>query len=612
MNGDEFIREKLDLVPLDPGVYLWKDESGKIIYVGKAKVLRHRVRQYFQRPEEKDSKTRLLVAHIADLDWIVTHSEKEALILESTLIKKHTPRYNVRLRDDKRFISLQLDLGHPFPRLNVVRKVKRDGNIYYGPFSDARAVRETLRFINAVFLLRKCSDRNFSGRQRPCLQYQIGRCRAPCVGYIDQTQYRGFIEEVKLFFAGRMSELLPALTAEMQEAAAALEFEAAARLRDRIAAIEKTLEKQRMVAHGKGDRDVFGLYREGAAVVVCQLFVRGGSLTGQRIYPFRNIEDDDDAILRQLIGVYYSGDNFLPEQILLPPDAEESVTVLADWLGEVAGRKVELRTAQRGEGKELVALAATNARRHFEAQRGALVTSADVLGETQEKLQLPRLPDVIECFDVSNLQGKQAVASQVRFVQGEPDRRGYRRYRIRTKDSPDDYTMMREALTRRLTRGRDAGDLPDLLLIDGGKGHLAVAVAVLAELGLVDQPVAAITKIKDLEPDDPGPEDKIYLPGRKNALTFKAGSNVLHLLQRIRDEAHRFAIEYHRLLRSKALTASELDEIPGLGPEKKKDLLRAFGSVARIREADREALRQAPGIGPKLASTIYEHLHPDD
>jgi excinuclease ABC subunit C len=612
MTRDDRLRRKIDDAPTDPGVYLWKDANGKIIYVGKAKVLRNRVRQYFQNIEDKDVKTRLLLAHIADVDWLVTSTEKEALILEATLIKRHLPRYNIRLRDDKRFISLRIDMSHPFPRLYIARKVKRDGGRYFGPFSNAKAARETVRFIDANFMLRKCSDANFAARERPCLQHQIRRCYAPCVGYIVRERYMGLVEEVTMFFAGRLQELLDDLRADMGEAATALDYENAARLRDRIAAIERTLEKQRAAAHGRGDRDVFGLHREGAALVICQLYVRAGSIVGQRVYPFKNIEDEDGQALRQLIGVYYTGDNLLPEQVLLPVEPEGGTEALADWLSDLAGRNVEVRVPQRGEGKDLIDIANTNARRHLEARRDTLLAAADTLADLQTKLGLPRLPETIECFDVSNVQGKLAVASQVRFTQGEPDKKGYRRYRIRLKDEPDDYAMLREALTRRLRRGVLEGDLPDLLLIDGGKGHLNVALAALAECGVDDQPTASIAKVKDLAPDDVSPTDKIYTPGRKNEISFKPESHAFRLLQRIRDETHRFAIEYHRLLRSKQLAASELDEIEGIGPEKKRALLKALGSVKRIREAEIAALAEVPGIGPTLAKAIHHHFRGDE
>jgi excinuclease ABC subunit C len=609
MTPDETLQKKIDDTPLDPGVYLWKDATGRVIYVGKAKALRHRVRQYFQRIEEKDPKTQLLLRHIADLDWIVVGSEKEALILEATLIKKYFPRYNVRLRDDKRFISLRLGMNHPFPRLYVARKAKRDGSFYFGPFSDARAARETLRFIDSAFMLRKCEDANFASRQRPCLQYQIRRCYAPCVGYIDGPQYAALVDEVKLFFAGRLQDLLPSLREQMADQSAALEFEAAGRLRDRIQAIERTLEKQHAQAHGRGDRDVYGLHRAGAALVIAQVFVRSGAIVGQRVYPFKNIEDDDAQALRQLIGVYYTGDNVVPAQVLLPVEPEGGSEPLADWLGDLAGRKVEVRVAQRGEGRDLVEIAEANARRHFEARRSSLLAAADVLADLQDKLQLPSAPEVIECFDISNVHGKQAVASQVRFTQGEPDKSGYRRYRIRLKEESDDVGMMREALTRRLTRGVRESDLPDLLLVDGGRGQLHAAMAVLDDVCPTGLPVAAITKIKDLAPGEVAAKDKVYLPGRKNAVTFRAESHALHLLQRIRDEAHRFAIAYHRLLRAKKFTASELDEIPGVGPEKKKNLLKHFGSLKRVREAAVAELAEAPGIGPELAQAIHSHLH---
>jgi len=604
------LQAKIETAPKTPGVYFWKDETGQIIYIGKAKVLYNRVRSYFQRVEEKDPKTRLLVRHIADLDWLVTGSEKEAVILEAALIRQHLPRFNLALRDDKNFISLKLDLSHPFPRLYVVRKAARDGNLYYGPFSNARAIRQTLHFINTVFQLRKCTDRNFAARRRPCLQHQIGRCHAPCVGSIDQERYARIVEEVRLFFTGRITEILPNLEREMRECAAALKYEEAARVRDRLQAIRASLEKQRIVAHGRGDRDAFGMHRDGAALVICQLFVRGGVLTGNRVYPFKDAPEEDASVLRQLLGVYYAQDTVIPGQILLPLEPEGGLALLSEWFGELAGNAVELRVAQRGEGRELTALAAENARQYLEARHATLIDAADVSAEIMHKLGLPRAPETIECFDVSNLQGKQPVAAAVRFRRGEPEKSGYRRYKIRGKDEPDDYAMLREALTRRLTRGREDDDLPDLLLIDGGKGQLGVAVAVLEELEIRDQMVAAITKIRDLPPGDPGPTDKIHVPGRKNAVHFRANSHALRLLQRIRDEAHRFAITHHRLLRSKNLSGSELDAVPGLGAAKKKALLKTFGSVKRIKEAGEAELTQAPGIGGKLAAVVYRHLHP--
>lgn len=602
------LEQKLQLVPTDPGVYLWKDENGGILYVGKAKVLRNRVRSYFQRTDELDPKTRVLVSRIRDVDWIVTDSEKEALILENTLIKKHRPRYNVLLKDDKRFLCVRLALGHDFPRLYVVRRIKRDGDAYFGPFDNATAVRETLRFLNTNFPLRKCSDHQFATRTRPCLQHQIGRCHAPCVGLIDKESYAQLVRQVRSFFAGRYQEVIAALTAQMQERSTAMAFEEAARLRDRVRAIEATLQKQKVVDPSLIDRDVFGLYREGAAVVVCQMYIRNGAITGQRTFALSNVERDDASLLAQVLGRFYSEDVFIPRQVLAPVEPDGGLELYAQWLEERAGHRVELRLPQRGEAKQLVEMATNNALRQFTVRRSQLISREAVLEEIRERLHLPRTPETIECFDVSNVSGKLAVASLVRFANGEPDKAGYRRYRIRLRDEPDDYAMMHEALTRRIGRGVAEGGLPDLLLIDGGKGHLNVAREVLRALNLPDQPVASIAKVKDLAPGDQSAKDKIYLPERKNPVNLKANSNALHLLQRIRDEAHRFAIEYHRTLRSKKMVGSVLDDIPGLGAEKKKALLKTFGTIKAVKAAGIEELQQAPGIGPRLAQTIYGHL----
>lgn len=603
------LEEKLKRVPRDPGVYLWKDERGKVLYVGKAKVLRNRVRSYFQRVDDKDIKTRLLVARIRDVDWIVTDSEKEALILEATLIRKHKPHYNIKLRDDKRFITIKLGMRHPFPRLYVVRRVKRDGDVYYGPFSQAQPARETLRFLNSAFTLRKCSDRQFASRKRPCLQHQIGRCHAPCVGNITSEQYAKIVDRVRAFFSGRLSEVISDLTAEMQAHSKALEFEKAAHIRDRIAAIEQTLEKQKAADVSLDDRDVFGIYREGTAMVICQLYIRGGAVTGQRTFPFKNVEEDNATVLSQLLSLYYFEDAFIPAQILLPLEPEGGSELYLDWLSELAGKRIQMRVPQRGEAKQLVEMAARNAERQFAVRKSQLISKETVLTEIQRKLHLPHPPETMECFDVSNISGTLAVASLVRFAGGEPDKSGYRRYRLRLKNEPDDYAMMREVLTRRISRGINEGNLPDLLLIDGGKGHLNVALTVLAEHEVTNQPLAGIAKIKDRRPDDLGPEDKIYLPGRKNPVNLKKGSNELLLLQRLRDESHRFANEYHRRLRSKKMVASELDIIPGLGTAKKKALIKTLGSIKAIRQASVEQLTQAPGIGLKLAQTIVQHFH---
>ena len=356
------------------------------------------------------------------------------------------------------------------------------------------------------------------------------------------------------------------------------------------------------------DCDVFGLHRAGAAVVAVCLFVRNGAIIGQRVFPFKGIEDDSPVILAQLLGQYYSQDNYIPREVLVPFEPEGGAELFAEWLTELSGKKTALRAPQRGEGRELADIAALNAERQFQVRQHQLLSVDDVLDELRAKLHLPRAPETIECFDISNISGKLAVASLVRFVEGEPEKSGYRRYRLRLKDEPDDYAMMHEVLSRRIARGVTEQNLPDLLLVDGGKGQLNIAREVLAEHQLDAQPLAAIAKIKDLEPGDAGAHDKIYLPGRKNAVTFHAHSNALLLLQRVRDESHRFALDYHRLLRSKKITASVLDEIPGLGEVKKKALLRAFGSVKRIREASAEELAAAPGIGPKLAEMIRRHL----
>ncbi|MCB9479712.1 MAG: excinuclease ABC subunit UvrC [Deltaproteobacteria bacterium] len=602
----DVIEEKLKLVPAKPGVYLWKDRDGIVLYVGKAKVLRNRVRSYHQQIRNKDLKTQLMVSRAEDLDWIVTDSEKAALLLENTLIKKFRPRYNIMLRDDKNFLSIRLSMRDDFPRLYLVRKIKRDGSIYYGPFSDARSARATFSFLNKFFPLRECTDREFASRTRPCINYQIGRSSGPCCGMISKEDYAKIVKQVRLFFEGKGEELVREVEADMERASEDLRFEDAARLRDLVYALRRTLQKQQAETPDLADRDIFGLYREGASGVVLAIFVRAGKTIGQRAFPFTQQEDDDNELIAQVIQQYYADENFVPAEVITPEPLGEMEGAMAEWLADLRGAKVKLIAPQRGDKVRMVDVATENARQQFELRRHRLADTRDVLDAVAKALNLPRLPIVVECFDISNVQGRQAVGSQVCFVDGQPSKDRYRRYKIRTKDTPDDYAMMREVLTRRVSRAIEENDWPDLMLIDGGRGQLAVAKAVLDELDVHHQPIAAITKIRVQDPDNPGPEDMAYIPGRKNPVTFRRGSTTLFFLQRIRDEAHRFALEYHRKLRGKAQTFSALDDIEGVGPARRKALVKHFGSLRKIREADVEELTQAPGITRAVAEAIYD------
>lgn len=604
---NEVVADKLKKLPTRPGVYLWKDAQGRIIYVGKAKRLPNRVRSYFQSLNGKDFKTRMLISSIRDLDWIVTDTEKEALILENNLIKKYRPRYNVSLRDDKNFKCLRLSTNEDFPKLSIVRKIKKDGAIYFGPFSNAGAVGTTLNFLKRTFPLRKCTNKKFAQRDRPCLNYQIGQCAGPCDGRIDKEEYAKIVRQVILFFEGKSDRLTKEMTAEMEKASDRLEFEKAARLRDAIRAINTTLERQKMVTDDFVHRDVFGLYREGGAAVVSVLYIRNGTILGHRAFPISNMEIPDDEIIASVIKQYYAKDNLIPHEIILDANLKEEGGLIRAWLSEIAERKVSIICPQRGRKLDLLKLARKNARSQFEINRSKILNTQDVLQKIQRRLRLRNLPRKIECFDISNLQGTNQVASQVTFVEGEPDKSGYRLYKIRTIAGQDDFGSMREVLSRRFKKTNDENPWPDLLMIDGGKGQLNIALSVLKELNVVIPDVIGFTKIRTAAKGEP--EDMVYLPGRKNPVLFKRGGDDLFMLQRVRDESHRFAIEFHRKLRSKQQRKSILDNIPGIGKSRKTALLKHFGSVKRIKAATTKEIESIKGIPGVLAEKIYEFLN---
>ncbi|MBZ0270737.1 excinuclease ABC subunit UvrC [bacterium] len=607
MNDTTVIEQKLKILPAAPGVYTWKDARGQVIYVGKAKSLRHRVRSYFQQPEAKDVKTQLLVTKCADVDWIVTESEKAALILENTLIKRHRPPYNIRLRDDKNFLSIKLSMRDKFPRLYLVRRVQRDGSLYYGPFSNAFAARATFNFLSRHFPLRECSDGEFSQRTRPCIRYQIGRSAGPCCGMVSEEEYAKIVHQVRLFFEGRGEDLVRDVEREMERAAGEERFEQAARLRDLADSLRTSLEKQRAETTDMTDRDVWAIYREGASGVAVAMFVRAGKTIGQRAFPFSNQEHEDAEVLGEVMQAYYADDGFVPGEILAEVNPQMSGAV-EEWLTDLRGARVRLGVPQRGDKARYVEIARENAKQQFEQRRSRLADTRDILESVRRALHLTRTPIVVECFDISNFHGTNAVGSQVTFVEGKPDTSRYRRYKIRTKDTPDDYAMMREVLGRRVARARENDEWPDLLLVDGGRGQLAVAEAVLAEIDARDLPIAAVTKIRDRAEGDRGAEDMVYLPGRKNPVTFPRGSTALFFIQRVRDEAHRFAVAYHRKLRGKSQVTGALDAIDGVGAARRRALIRHFGSLKRIREASADEIAAVPGINADLARRIHDRL----
>jgi len=611
-------RQRLETVPHEPGVYLMRDRAGEVVYVGKAADLQNRLRSYFQ---EGTSDTRffvpLLAGTLGDIETILTESAKEALILENHLIKTYQPRYNVRLKDDKAFLHLRLDPEREWPRIDVVRRRAKDRAYYFGPYHSARSIRETLRLVNRHFQLRSCTDSVLRNRKRPCLQHQIGRCPAPCVLPVDRAEYARNIEDVRLFLGGHGRALVDRLRRDMKAAAEALDFERAARIRDQIAAVERSLQRQSVDLGRTDDVDAFALYREGAEVTVQVVRVRQGLLTSSRAYHLSDRPWPDEELLRDFVGRYYAedGEVELPDVVLVPVSLEDAVA-RAEWLTERRGRKVEVRTPQRGALARLVDIAQKNAAQAFEDRQRSEHDRERVLAGLQRKLELPAPPRRVECYDISQLQGGEAVGSRVVFQDGEPDKDQYRRYAIRGVVGQDDFAMMKEVLSRRFRPAKGEPDRrPDLLVVDGGIGQLNIARAVLAELGVQDVPLVSLAKSRLIEA---GPEERseapehsperVFLPGRKNPVVLRQNSNELHLLQRLRDEAHRFAITYHRERRRKRTLTTALDTIPGVGPTRRRQLLTHFGSLKRLKEADLQAIQAVPGLPQRVAERVYEHL----
>ncbi len=607
------LNERLDSLPTQPGVYLMKSSRGKVLYVGKAQNLRTRVRSYFSGGDGRVQVPKL-VARVADVGVLVTPTVKDALLLENELIKQHKPPFNVRLRDDKQYLALRLDTRETWPRLTMVRRFKRDGAQYFGPYTSSTGMKHSLSNLRRIFPLRTCSDgvfRDYARRGRPCIEYEIGRCPGPCCDRVEPAAYADLVQGTALFLRGRSGELVATLRARMEAAAAEERFEEAARLRDRIQAVENTVERQQIVSDRQIDRDVFGLARRGGEAVVQVLHVREGRVVGSADYPFSDVRIDDGHVMSSFLGQYYGLDleRQIPGEILtVAADGDEAA--LESLLGERAGRNVEVRVPQRGTGRELVAMATRNAELSL-TQRIENRESVDAaLAELQDKLGLASLPRHIECYDVSNLAGTLAVASRVVFVDGQPDKNRYRRYRIQEAPAGDDLACMREVMARRFAKV-DGDPLPDLLMVDGGRGQLAVVTALAGDQGLELQHCALAKERDDESPSERVKRsgglkaERIFLPNRVNPVLLPPSSRGLLLLQRVRDEAHRFAIEFQRALRQKVGMTSILEEIPGIGPGKRRALLRELGSLRGVRDATVEALGAVSALSGKDARRIH-------
>jgi excinuclease ABC subunit C len=601
-----YLTEQLRGLPASPGVYLFKDAEGNIIYVGKAAHLRHRVGSYFGTGQKLTPKLQQLVSRVNDLEYFVTTSEQEALILELNLIKRHHPRYNVRLKDDKTFPYLKIGVSEDWPRVFVTRRLEADGGRYFGPFASARSVRQTLKLIKGIFPFRSCSKPITGTDSRPCLEYHIGNCLAPCIGVVSREEYAEVIKQVILFLEGKQERVVQQLESEMDKAAEALDFEKAGRLRDQIQAVERVVEGQRIATTVKGEQDVIAFAQDKDQAYVQVFFIRNSKLIGRESFLLQGTRDEEPSqIMTSFIKQFYASSPHIPPLLLLQHPAEDKATI-QDWLGGKRGGKVNIQVPRRGNKKQLVKIVAENARQGLEQlkikQLASPAALPEALEEIKRELNLPRLPSRLEGYDISDIQGMAAVGSMVVFDKGKPKPAHYRRFRIKTVTGADDYAMLREVLRRRFKRAGAAADTwairPDLVLIDGGKGQLNAGREAMQEMGAGSIPIASLAK----------ENEEIFVPRRAEPIILPRSSPGLQLLQRLRDEAHRFALGYHWRIHKRGTFASALDGIPGIGPRRKRALLRQFGSVRAIKGASVKELAAARGMTESLARKIKEFL----
>ena len=618
------VTKQLRATPLQPGVYLLKDAQGQVLYVGKAASLRHRLQSYFGSTLNLEPKIRTMVAGVADFEFIVTDTEAEALILENTFIKSRRPKYNARLKDDKTYPYLKIGLNEEFPQVYVTRRVANDGARYFGPYASAGSVRKTMALLKKLFPYRSCTREIRGDDPRPCLEYYINRCVAPCIGVASKEDYGKVIDQVVLFMEGRTETVVRDLRDKMEAAAEAWEFERASRLRDQLRAIERVTEGQKVVSLSGQDEDVIAMARGGDEAWVEVFFVRGGKLIGRENFVMGGVQDDaPERVMADFVKQYYDRAPHVPPRLLLQHTPEDAGPIRA-WLEQKRGRKVELRAPQRGEKRRLVEMVAENAGQRMEQFKVKWLADEDALESAMEELQeginLPRLPRRMECYDISNIQGSTPVGSMVVFENGQPKSSHYRRFKIKSVDGIDDYAMMQEMLRRRFQRlgqsaseadaddeapsddraaqGRAWGIVPDLVLIDGGKGHLNAAVEVFLELGIDDVPLASLAK----------EHEEIFVRDTQESIMLPRSSPALFLVQRLRDEAHRFAVTYHQRSRTRKGLRSAIDVVPGIGPKRRRMLIRRFGSVKGVKEATTDELAAVPGMTRTLAERIKDYL----
>ena len=594
----EEIETKLALLPEQPGVYLWKDKDGTIIYIGKALNLKHRIKNYLN-PAGKDLKTEHLIKNIADLDYIITNSEADAFILEATLVKRYRPKYNIMLKDDKRYPFVKITVNEPFPRIFITRELLKDNAKYFGPYTEVRYLRNTLRDLEWIFPLRSC-NRNIPKikYKQPCMNFQLGKCPAPCIGNISQKDYAKTVNQLLRFFNGRYTELLDELRTEMQNASAELRFEEAGKFRDRIIAIERIQKRQSVFNVEGGNIDIIGFYREEKRAVCVILKMKNGAIIHQENYPLTNLDyEEPDSILASFLQLYYADREEMPEEVLLP-FAPKDMDKLNSWLGN------KLQIPQRGEKTKLIAMAKTNAFNIVEESKLAHLRKANrtifPVQELKEALKLPKLPRKIVCMDISTIQGSDTVSSAVFFENGKSKKKYYRHFIIRSIETQNDYAAMQETMARFLTETQKEPQMkPDLIVIDGGKGQLSASEQILRASGNNDISIIALAKRAE----------EVFVPGNEQSIILPRSSSALRLLINIRDEAHRFAISLHRKRRSRRTLESELESISCIGEKTKFLLLKELGSVENIANANRETLSKIKGIGPKIAEKIYNHFH---
>ncbi|WP_422443668.1 excinuclease ABC subunit UvrC [Thermoanaerobacterium sp. DL9XJH110] len=604
-----FNSEKISSFPEKPGVYIMKDRRGKVIYVGKAVSLKNRVRSYFQSSKNLPLKVASMVPKIEDIEYIVTDSEVEALILECNLIKFHRPKYNILLRDDKQYPYIKITLNEPFPRIQVVRRVKKDGAKYFGPYADAGAMRDAIDVIRKIFPVRACKKdlSELPLKERPCLNFHIKRCLAPCQGNIDEKEYNEIIKNVMMFLEGKQEALIAQLKEKMEKAAENLDFEWAAVLRNQIVALEKVREKQKIVSTNPVDQDVIAMARGFDTVCIQVFFIREGKLVEREPFILKNTDGvERKEIMTSFVKQFYDGAAFIPREIIVEEEIDDIKTI-EDWLSRKKGSRVSIIVPRRGEKKQLARMVAENAR-SFLDQRESIedrekLRNKKALEELKIYLNLEDVPNRIEAFDISNTQGTESVASMVVFEEGMPKKQDYRKFKIKTVDGPNDFESMKEAVLRRFKRGIEGDekfkDFPDLLLIDGGKGQLKYARDALGELNLSHIPTIALAK----------EFEHIFVEGKDDPIILPRDSEALYLLQRVRDEAHRFAISFHRKLRSKRNLHSVLDDIPGIGKTRRLALLQVFGGIEGIKKASVEELSRVPGMNTKAAQAVYDYFH---